>query len=404
MNMGKMSCYLLICCMVMTYNSEAQTKTRKMTPAMKQIVEDALSFSVRQYKHMAAILPDGRLPRTTTKDGTLMTAESRWWTSGFYPGTLWYLYEYSKDPQILAEANKRMQLLEKEQFNRQTHDLGFMMYNSYGNALRIAPQAAYRDILLNSARSLASRFHNKVNCIRSWDHGNWQFPVIIDNMMNLELLTWATRESGDSSYYHIAVKHANTTLQHHFRKDFSTWHVIDYDTLTGQPVAKKTFQGAADSSAWARGQTWALYGYTMMYRETRNPRYLQQAVAVAGLLLHHPAMPKDHIPYWDFNAPDIPHAYRDASAAAIMASALLELSTLVKGKQADTYWKTAEQIITGLSSNTYRAKEGENNNFILMKSVGSLPHGVEINVPLSYADYYYVEALMRYRQYSRSDS
>lgn len=402
MKIGKWSWCMLICCAAMTYNGKAQTKKRQMSPEMKQTVDSALSFSVRQYKHMMAALPDGRLPRTTAKDGTLMTAESRWWTSGFYPGTLWYLYEYSKDPQILEEANKRLQLLEKEQYNRQTHDLGFMMFNSYGNALRIAPQAAYRDILLNSARSLASRFNNNVNCIRSWDHGNWQFPVIIDNMMNLELLTWATRQTGDSTYYNIAVKHANTTLLHHFRKDFSTWHVIDYDTLTGKPVAKKTFQGAADSSAWARGQTWALYGYTMMYRETRNPRYLQQAVAVAAFLLHHPALPKDKIPYWDFDAADIPHAYRDASAAAVMASALLELSTLVKGKQSDTYWKTAEQIIAGLSSDTYRAKEGENNNFILMKSVGSLPHGVEINVPLSYADYYYVEALMRYRQYTRS--
>ncbi|SKA43473.1 Glycosyl Hydrolase Family 88 [Chitinophaga eiseniae] len=401
MKTGKWSWCMLICCTAMSYNGKAQTKNRVMPPAMKQTVDSALSFSVRQYKHMMTALPDDRFPRTTAKDGTLMTAESRWWTSGFYPGTLWYLYEYSKDPQILAEANKRLRLLEKEQYNRQTHDLGFMMYNSYGNALRIAPQAAYRDILLNSARSLASRFNARVNCIRSWDHGNWQFPVIIDNMMNLELLTWATRQTGDSTYYNIAVNHANTTLLHHFRKDFSTWHVIDYDTLTGKPVAKKTFQGAADSSAWARGQTWALYGYTMMYRETRNPRYLQQAVAVATFLLHHPALPKDKIPYWDFNAADIPYAYRDASAATVMASALLELSTLTKGKQSDTYWKTAEQIIVVLSSDTYRAKEGENNNFILMKSVGSLPHGVEINVPLSYADYYFVEALMRYRQYTR---
>jgi unsaturated chondroitin disaccharide hydrolase len=230
--------------------------------------------------------------------------------------------------------------------------------------------------------------------IKSWDHGKWQFPVIIDNMMNLELLFWATKISGDSSFYKIAVSHANTTLKNHFRPDNSSYHVLNYDTLTGDVIEKITAQGYANESAWARGQAWGMYGYTVAYRETKDKRYLDQAVKIADFFLKHPNLPKDKVPYWDFNAPNIPNEERDASAAAIMASGLLELSMHANRKDFKT---SAEEILKSLSTPTYLAPTGSNHDFILMHSVGHKPAKSEIDVPIIYADYYYIEGLLRYR-------
>ncbi len=292
-------------------------------------------------------------------------------------------------------------MIEQEKNNKGTHDLGFMMYCSFGNAYRLLKDPAYKEVLLTSARSLSTRFNPTVGCIKSWDHGAFTFPVIIDNMMNLELLTWASRTSGDPSFAKIANTHANTTIKNHFRDDYSSYHVVDYDPVTGAVLQKKTHQGAADSSAWSRGQVWGLYGYTMMYRETKNKVYLNQAKHIADFILNNPQLPADMIPYWDFDAPGIPNVPRDASAGAIAASALLELSRYAGGKDAARYWTAAEKMLTSLTSPAYLAKEGENNNFILMHSVGSLPHNSEVDVPLSYADYYFVEALLRYKQWGK---
>lgn len=268
-----------------------------------------------------------------------------------------------------------------------------MMYCSFGNAQRLQPKPEYKEILLNSAKSLSTRFNDTVGCIRSWNSKPGDFIVIIDNMMNPELLFQTTRATGDSSYWKIAVKHANTTMNNHFRPDYSSFHVLNYDSATGAVKQKKTAQGFADGSAWARGQAWGLYGYTETYRETRDPKYLQQAQHIADFLLNHPNMPKDYIPYWDFNAPDIPNALRDASAAAIMASALLELSQYTKNK---TYFKAAETILRTLSSPQYKAAPGTNGGFILLHGVGHKPAGTEIDVPLTYGDYYFIEACKRY--------
>ena len=235
--------------------------------------DNALQLAAKQYKGMMTTLPEGVLPKTTSnKDGSLVTANSDWWTAGFYPGTNWYLYEYTKDPVFKAEALKRMELVKKEQYNTHTHDLGFMMYCSFGNALRITKDTAYKSILLTSAHSLSTRFNPTVGCIKSWDHGTWKFPVIIDNMMNLELLNWASKVTGNPSFAKIARTHANTTMKEHFRPDYSSYHVIDYDPATGKVRERKTAQGAEDSSAWARGQAWGLYGYTMMYRDTKDKK------------------------------------------------------------------------------------------------------------------------------------
>ncbi|KAA2240408.1 glucuronyl hydrolase [Chitinophaga agrisoli] len=372
--------------------------------AKKELIQhanQALDLAARQYKLMAQHVPDTLLPRSTNKDGSLMTSNSRWWCSGFFPGTLLYLYEYTKDDALKAEALKRLQVIEQEKNNKGTHDLGFMMYCSFGNAYRLLKDPAYKDVLLTSARSLSTRFNPTVGCIKSWDHGAFTFPVIIDNMMNLELLTWASRTSGDPSFAKIANTHANTTIKNHFREDYSSYHVIDYDPATGAVLQKKTHQGAADSSAWSRGQAWGLYGYTMMYRETKNKVYLNQAKHIADFILNNPQLPADMVPYWDFDAPGIPNVPRDASAAAVAASALLELSRYAGGKDAARYWTAAEKMLTSLTSPAYLAKEGENNNFILMHSTGSFPHNSEVDVPLSYADYYFVEALLRYKQWGK---
>jgi hypothetical protein len=293
--------------------------------------------------------------------------------------------------------------LEREQFNKGTHDLGFMMYCSFGNARRASGTKEYDEILLNSARSLSTRFHPRVGCIKSWDNNKWEYPVIIDNMMNLELLLWATHASGDSSFYKIAATHANTTMQHHFRPDYSSFHVVNYDTLTGAVISRVTAQGYSDSSAWARGQSWGLYGYTMMYRGTHDPRYLEQAEHIAHFILTNPNLPADKIPVWDYNAPEGQRALRDASAGAIMASALIELSRYASPDKGRQYLDAAEKIIVSLSSANYHAIVGSNGGFILKHSVGSLPAKSEVDVPLTYADYYFVEAMLRYKALGEKD-
>jgi unsaturated chondroitin disaccharide hydrolase len=353
--------------------------------------------AVAQYKQMMAMLPPDKFPKTYYPvTGKFETSGSSWWCSGFYPGTLLYLYEQTKDQVLYDEALRILKPLAAEQFNKSTHDLGFMMYCSYGNANRISPKPEYKDILVNSAKSLSTRFNPKVGCIKSWDSKPDEFLVIIDNMMNLELLFWATRATGDSSYYKIAVTHANTTMQNHFRADYSSYHVLNYNPETGQVQQKRTAQGYSDESAWARGQSWALYGYTVMYRETKDKKYLDQANNIAAFLLNNKNLPADKIPYWDYNAPDIPNALRDASAAAIMASALLELCRYADDAQAKNYFAVAETILKNLSAQKYKAPAGTNGGFILMHSVGNLPGKSEVDVPLTYADYYFVEAMKRY--------
>lgn len=355
-----------------------------------------------QYKILGRNLPPDRFPKTwfpTT--GKYEFSGSGWWCSGFYPGSLLYLYEQTKDQSLYNEAERILKVLEKEKNNTTTHDLGFMMFCSFGNANRIAPKPEYKDILLTSARSLSTRFNPKVGCIKSWDGKPGEFLVIIDNMMNLELLFWATRVSGDSSFYKIAVTHAETTMKNHFRPDYSSYHVINYNSETGAIQQKRTAQGAADESAWARGQAWGLYGFTVMYRETKDVKYLEQAKHIANFLLNHPNLPADKIPYWDFNAPGIPNALRDASAGSIMASALIELSGYVDAKSATKYIKTAETQLQTLSNPTYKAAAGTNGGFILQHGVGHLPGKSEVDVPLTYGDYYYIEAMIRYKNLKR---
>ena len=380
------------------------------------IVEQGFTRAEQQLSNQLKAVPEAtEYPRTIGKDGKLKVTRKNDWTEGFYPGCLWYVYEYTNKEDWKKAAIKWTESLEPLKKMTNHHDIGFLMYCSFGNAYRLTGNEAYKDVLVESARSLCTRFNEKTGCIKSWNYrkswngkDEWFYPVIIDNMMNLELLYFATKVTGDSVYAKVANRHAETTAKNQFREDYSNYHVVNYDAETGEVLNQATCQGFSDNSAWARGQAWAIYGYTMAYRETHRQDFLDMAVHTADFWLNHPNLPEDGIPYWDFNAgqedyvPDWnydPEIFkvvpRDASAAAIVASAFLELSGYVTdGKK---YSAAAAHILKSLSSPAYLAEPGTNCNFILMHSVGSIPHGEEIDVPLIYADYYSLEALMRYK-------
>jgi len=331
-------------------------------------------------------------PRTF-ENGKFKMVNSTDWTSGFFPGQLWFLYEETHDAKWEKYAKIYTAKIAKEQYNKGTHDLGFMIYCSFGNAYRLTKDENYKKVIIQAAKSLSTRFNVKAGVLRSWDHSEdrWKYPVIIDNMMNLELLFEATKLTGDSSFYKIAVTHANTTMINHFRPDYSSYHVVDYNIETGGIIKKTTAQGYSDESAWARGQAWGLYGYTMCYRETGDKRYLSQAQNIAKFIFSNPTLPKDLIPYWDYNDPAIPNTSRDVSAAAIMASALYELANYSKGND---YKEKANTILASLTNN-FKNPLNSNGDFILLHSTGHRPAKSEIDVPINYADYYYLEALLR---------
>lgn len=351
-----------------------------------------MDFLCKQLDKDPATFKDSLRPVRTTRLGERRLCSIYDWTSGFFPGSLWYTYELTGNEYYKNQAIKFTNLLNPVKEYKGTHDLGFMMNCSYGNAERLAPNDTISAILVQTADNLTGRFDNKIEAIRSWDFGTWNFPVIIDNMMNLDLLFNASRLTGDNKYKDIAIKHANKTLNNHFRPDASSYHVVSYNS-DGTVERKQTHQGKNDDSSWARGQAWAIYGYTSCYRETKDTTYLNFAEKVADLIMTR-VKTDDLIPLWDYDAPDSPETPRDASAAAVTACAMLEMSTMVPDGQ--KYFDYAEKILKNLSSDAYLAKDGENQGFILMHSTGSLPNGSEIDVPLNYADYYYLEGLKRY--------
>ena len=342
----------------------------------------------------------------TTKRNRFSTAYCGYadWRSGFFPGSMWYLYELTGDSTLVPLAEKYTEAIAEAQNLTSHHDIGFIINCSYGNGRRFVKSTEYDSVLVQAAKSLCTRFRPDAGVIQSWNTspGSWQAsrgwtcPVIIDNMMNLELLFEATKISGDSTFYNVAVAHANTTLKEHFRDNGSCYHVVDYNPANGEVFSRQTGQGYADESAWSRGQAWAIYGYTMCYRETGDQRYLDQAIKTFDFMRNHANATADKIPYWDMDAPDVPNEPRDASAAAVIASALYELSTYPV-ENPGQYKDYADDIMISLSSDEYTAKPGENGRFILKHSTGSIPHNSEVDVPLNYADYYYLEALKRKR-------
>lgn len=333
-------------------------------------------------------------PRSADDNGIIKKVPSKDWTSGFFPGTLWKIYQLTGDARYKAKAKEWTTFIEKEKYNDRTHDMGFKVFCSFGNGYRMTNDESYRVIILESAETLSTRYNSIVGSIRSWDFNKeeWQFPVIIDNMMNLELLFEASNYSEDPKYYNIAQQHANTTLKNHFRENNSSYHVIDYDTITGNIRTKVTHQGFRNESSWARGQAWGLYGYTMAYRYTEDVEFLEQSKKIASFFMEHKNLPEDAVPYWDFDAPNIPSEPRDASAAAVIASGMIELYEYTKDKK---YLEFADEIITSLSSKKYVIQKETNVPFILNHSTGNWPKNDEINGPINYADYYFLEAILR---------
>ncbi|MET0635829.1 MAG: glycoside hydrolase family 88 protein [Chitinophagaceae bacterium] len=368
---------------------------------MSKLITRDLAFAASQYKILMANTPDSVMPRNyNPREKKFVTSKTSWWTSGFYPGSLFYIYEGTGDTVLLAEATRRLGILEKEKFHKRDHDLGFMIFNSFGNAYRITRKPEYKEVVLTASVTLMGRYRPLLHTMQSWDsNATYRSPVIIDNMMNLEMLCWAADEVREPKFKVVAIDHTETTLKNHYRPDFSSYHVVDYDPQTGGILNKKTAQGYADESAWARGQSWGLYGFTAMYRFNKEPRYLAQARGIAKFILHHPNLPKDKIPYWDFNTPDIPDTYRDVSAASILASALLELGQYVEGEERSEYVSAAATILKNLSGKKYMSGKGENGGFILKHSVGAVPYNSEVDVSLTYADYYFLEALLRYKKW-----
>ncbi|MCE4565084.1 glycoside hydrolase family 88 protein [Maribellus sp. CM-23] len=373
---------------------------------------DTMAFIAEKFDNTLQAESDStKIPRTIDENGNLKTVGIYNWTSGFFAGNLWYMYELTKDDKWKTEAIKWTEALDTIQYWSGNHDVGFMMYCSYGNGMKFAG-LDNKDILVQTAESLSKRYSEKTLAIESWDYRKawdekteWFFPVIIDNMMNLELLFEASILSGNNKYRDIAVQHAETTMKNHYRDDYSCYHVVDYDTITGAVLDKATCQGFTDASAWARGQAWGLYGYVLCYRYTKDKKFLDFAENIAVYMLHHKNLPEDLIPYWDYNVADegfvpeweydtadYPEIPRDASAAAVTASALYELSIYVPEKG---YSEQADKMVASLLSPDYLSVHGKNKYFILNHSVGSIPHGVEIDVPLVYADYYLLEAMYR---------
>ena len=367
---------------------------------MNDFASRVFSRAADQCELMAQQLDSLHTPRSF--DGEkLIRARAKWWCSGFYPGTLWLVYEYTGDEKFRALAERETAKVEPMKLVTNDHDVGFQINCSFGQQYRLTGDMHAREVMHTAARSLASGFNPTVGCIRSWyfqlNGSSWQFPVIIDNMMNLELLMSVAALENEPELANVAISHANTTMKNHYRPDFTTYHLVDYNPADGSVNRKQTVQGYADSSAWARGQAWSLYGFTMMYRFTHDSAYLERAVAVADMLLSR--LPQDGIPYWDFDSPKIPDEYRDASAAAVMASAFVELAGYVH--DGSSYLKMAERQLRTLSSEEYLAESGTNGGFILKHSVGNMPGNSEVDVPLTYADYYFLEALGRYLASSR---
>ncbi len=354
--------------------------------------DDQLEYAIQ--KVVSLRTEDRNSPRTV-ENGVLKLVPAKDWTSGFFPGNLWMMYDLTGNEKWKEKAVQFTLPLESEKWNGGTHDLGFKMYGSFGQAIKYKKNAKYRDILIQSAKTLSARFNPVVGCIRSWDHNTdkWDYPVIIDNMMNLELLLWAAKETGNENFKEIAIKHAQTTIKNHFRDDYSSYHVIDYNPETGEVENKHTHQGFAHESAWSRGQAWGLYGFTMMYRETGMDEFLVQAEKIASYILSQKGIKEGKIPYWDFNAPNIPNEPYDASAGAIISAALFELDGFSDTR--GEYLKVAKKLLATLSSSEFLSPIGDNKGFLLKHSTGSKPKNSEVDVPLVYADYYFLESIIK---------
>jgi unsaturated chondroitin disaccharide hydrolase len=363
--------------------------------AFDDVVRSDLEFARERLAVTAASVPPDRYPARTRPEGDWVTTGPSAWTSGFFPGSLWLAYGATGDPTLRSQAEARLAGLRGQRRDTSGNDQGFKLLGSFGNAFRLTGEDGYRRVVLRGAESLASRFRPVVGATRSWgNRSSPDFTVIVDNLMNLELLFWAAKHGGDPALYGMSLSHALRTMHDHVRGDGSTYHVVDYSPATGIVKRRRTRQGYARDSTWSRGQAWAVYGFTMAYRETGDRRLLDAARRTGDWFIAH--LTPDLVPYWDFDAPGIPDAPRDSSAAAIAASALLELAALEPdAARAARYRGSAESIIGSLSSAGYLAR-GRPTAAILMHGTQDRPRG-SYDTGLVFGDYYFLEALLRYR-------
>lgn len=380
------------------HESEVEESPAEETEFRSELLNIASSIYLTLSQNLS---PTDGYPRSIDNGQSWETTNASGWTSGFFPGILWQLYKYTEDESFLQEAQKWTQGLEGEKTGSD-HDVGFKINNSFGHGYRIAGIEKYKEVTLQAAAHLASRFDERVGATRSWDWGDFKFPVIIDNMMNLELLFWAAKNGGDPELAEIAKTHAMTTIRDLIREDGSTFHVVDYNPETGEVIKQGTFQGLNDNSMWARGQAWAIYGFTVAYRETAEPIFLETAIRVADRFLEE--LPDDGIPYWDFDVPQIPEEQKDASAAAVAASGLWELAYLVEEEsQTIRYREASKNLVKNLASDYYLAFNSDL-PAMLLHSTGHKPGNSEIDVPIIYGDYYFIEALIRQISTENSNS
>jgi len=366
--------------------------------AADSILDRALNGAMEKLRRSATSLdPANGYPKSTRADGSWSQQSATQWTSGFFAGTLWYMYQLTRQPEWKNLAERWTAGLESNKSRTGTHDLGFMIFTSFGHGYLLTGNPHYKEVVLEASRSLVTRYNPRVGAIKSWDtesardrRASWKYPVIIDNLMNLELLFWSAANGGDPAWKNIAEQHALTSARAHVRADGSTAHVALFDPTTGALEKRDTWQGYSDSSAWARGQAWAIYGFTNAYARTRRPELLAAAVKTADYFISH--LPPDGVPYWDFRDPAIPNTERDASAAAIAASGLLDLARQTDPRSGARYKSVAEKILVSLASN-YTA--GPESAAILEHSVGGRPQNTEVDVGIVYADYYFVEALLK---------
>jgi uncharacterized protein YyaL (SSP411 family) len=380
-------------------DAELETKQELIKRAFK-LAENQYRFLIKKIDTLSPLLQ----PRSLNKDGSLRMAYREDWTSGFFPGSLWCLFEFTKDKKWKTEAEKFTMALDSAQFVKWNHDVGFMIQNSFGNGYRLTKNETYKEAVIDAAKSLITRYRPVAKVIQSWDtDAPWiqgkklDMPIIIDNMMNLNLLYKATKHTSDTTFANIANTHASTTIKNQYRKDYSCYHIIDYDHKTGKVRKKVNFQGYADESSWARGQAWGLYGYTEAYKESGKKEFLEQAKNIANFIMTNKKNPYDNIPYWDYDARSKEEIPRDASAAAIVASALLDLQSFDLEKK-EHYLEYSETILRSLSSKEYLAEEKGNGGFVLKHSVGNFHENNENDAPLNYADYYYLESLLKWNK------
>lgn len=396
MTLSKTLVWLAVFSMLACTPSTEETQTVEKNIDLNKILLDA---------SLKAKMTANALSKVDSFPRNIANGQSNWtlvnvkdWCSGFWPGVLWYSYEATGDEELLEDAVRfTLPLKEIAYTPAENHDIGFMVNSSYGNAYRLTGNEEYKEVLIAAANNLATLYDRKVGTILSWPNQveKFKYNTIIDNMMNLELLFWASKNGGEQNLYNIAKSHAEKTMNHLVRADSSIYHVGSFNQETGEFLRGYTHQGYATESMWARGQSWGIYGFSVAFRETADEEFLNTAIKLADHYIKR--LPENGIPFWDFDDPAIPNAPRDASAAAVAACGLLELSGLVKDPALkEKYYKAAESYIVELSSGGYLS--AETNQAILLHSTGHYPHNSEIDVPIIYADYYYLEALLRLKK------